>query len=114
MGTGRAMTSSPEHDPDDLAQIRELTQQAIDATSTAYTHDAGINVEKRLRSELSTRGLEVDDDEWVAEAAHTIRSGHHVVLDTTDPGVGDESAADEEGTAREARPGSLGGDNGGG
>lgn len=90
-----AMTG-PEFDPETAQQVRAVTQQAVDATSTAYTEDASTDVEQRLRREMSDRGLDVDDEEWIAEVGQRIRSGHGVVFD--DPNL----------------PGSLGGDNGGG
>ena len=79
---------------DDQRQVEAATQDAVDNVSTAYTRDAGIDVEDRLRGEMASRGLEVRD-EWCAEVARGIRSGHH--LRFTSPGA----------------PGSLGGDNGG-
>jgi len=60
------------------------TQEAVDATSTAYTEDASVDVDARLREEMAKRGMEVDDDAWVADVAHRIRSGHHISFD--DPG----------------------------
>lgn len=89
-------TTGPEFDPDTVQHVRAVTQEAVDATSTAYTEDASTDVEERLRQEMSGRGLDVDDDEWLAEVGERIRSGHGVVFDDPD------------------RPGSLGGDNGGG
>ncbi|HEY0891223.1 MAG TPA: hypothetical protein VGE38_16600 [Nocardioides sp.] len=80
------------------AQLRALSHEAIDATSTAYTEDAAVDVEQRLVAELADRGIEVDDDEWVRQVARAIRSGHGVQLDPPPP----------------TAPGSLGGDNGGG
>ena len=76
------------------SEQRTAAQQAVDAASTAYTHDASTDVDERLRQELADRGVDAQDD-WVAEVAHRLRSGHGVVLDPT-------------------LPGSLGGDNGGG
>ena len=68
-------------DPETTRQVQSATQAAVDATATAYTDDASVDVDKRLRSELSQRGLDVDDDAWLAEVAHRVRSGHHVVFD---------------------------------
>ena len=68
-------------DPETTRQVQSATQAAVDATATAYTDDAGVDVDQRLRLELSQRGLDVDDDAWLAEVAHRVRSGHHVVFD---------------------------------
>jgi hypothetical protein len=68
-------------DPETTRQVQSATQAAVDATATAYTDDASVDVDMRLRSELSQRGLDVDDDHWLAEVAHRVRSGHHVVFD---------------------------------
>ena len=59
-------------------QLRATVQDAVDATATDYTEDASIDVEDTVRRELAQRGLGIDDDEWVAELAHHIRSGHPV------------------------------------
>ena len=59
---------------------QEATQEAVDATSTAYADDAHLDVEARFRSEMETRGYTVTDDEWVSELAHNIRSGHPVIV----------------------------------
>ena len=88
--------SGPEYDASTAHQVQTAAQEAVTATETAYTSDVSLDVAERLRTELSERGLEVDDDAWIAEVAHQIRSGHHIVLD--DPN----------------RPGSVGGDHGGG
>lgn len=85
------MTSGPI----DESQLRATTQQAVDATATAYTQDASIDVEDHLRREMAQAGMPLDDDGWVREVAQAIRSGHHV-----------QFAAPED-------PGSMGGDNGG-
>ena len=66
---------------DESRRVQVAVQQAVNATATAYTEDAGLEVEGRLADELASRGVELDDDEWLSEAAHQIRSGHHVVVD---------------------------------
>lgn len=82
-------------------ETRAVVQEAVDATSTAYTEDASIDVAARLRQEIDDRGFEIDDTAWLEEVAHAIRSGHGVTVDATEG-------------SDETRPGSLGGDNGGG
>ncbi|WP_435768864.1 hypothetical protein [Nocardioides sp. SYSU DS0651] len=76
-------TADPHFDPDfgpdfDPEAVRAATQAAVDATATMYTTDAGLDVEQRLRIEMQDRGLDVDDDDWVAEVARRVRSGHDV------------------------------------
>lgn len=90
--------------------LRALLQDAIEATSTAYTDDATTDVEQRLLAELRDHGVELDDDDWVGEVARAIRSGHGVQLDETAPTGADDDPSADPSTA----PGSLGGDNGGG
>ncbi|WGL51014.1 hypothetical protein P5P86_13690 [Nocardioides sp. BP30] len=60
------------------ADIAAAVQQAIDATATAYTDDARIDVEERLRGELRERGLKASDEAAIEELARDVRSGHHV------------------------------------
>ncbi len=92
-------------EPTDEAQLRAATQRAVDATATAYTEDASIDVEDTLRREMAQSGMALDDDAWVREVAQAVRSGHRVSFDDAQDG----RPADEEPTG----PGSLGGDNGG-
>jgi hypothetical protein len=62
------------------APAAEVAQSAVDATETAYANDSGIDVERRLGEELSSRGLRASNGEWLGEAARRIRSGHHVTV----------------------------------
>ena len=80
MGTPPGMDEYP--DPDVL-------QEAIDATATAYTGDARIDVEQHLRRELDSRGADPRDD-WVAATATEIRSGYHVSVGRPDGSVRSE------------------------
>jgi hypothetical protein len=66
-----------------LDRVRVLTEEAVDVTSTAYTEDAGLDVDARLREEMTGRGLPAEDG-WIAHVAQAIRSGHHLSFD--DPG----------------------------
>ncbi|MDN4172671.1 hypothetical protein QWY28_06945 [Nocardioides sp. SOB77] len=89
----------------DEAEVRAATQRAVDATATAYTADADIDVEDTLRREMAQAGMALDDDAWVREVAQAVRSGHPISFAE----VGGDAPADVEPTT----PGSLGGDNGG-
>jgi hypothetical protein len=65
------------------APVEDVAQEAIDATTTAYTNDAGIDVEDHLRAQLSSRGLTATG-ETIAEIARDIRSGHGVAVGESD------------------------------
>ena len=75
-GYDAAMTQDPEP-----TEVAEVVQAAVDSTATAYTRDAGLDVEERLRSELAGRGVDLDDEAWLAEAASGIRAGHSLRID---------------------------------
>ena len=65
-------------DPHDLAVA---VQGAVD-TVTRLHHEREItDLGALLRQELSRRGVDVDDEEWLAEAVGHIRDGHPVVVD---------------------------------
>jgi hypothetical protein len=69
------MEAEREHE-----SLMAATQEAIDATSTAYAEDAHLDVEEHFRREMQKHGLTVADDKWIAELAHNIRSGHPVII----------------------------------
>lgn len=73
-------------DHEEVEAFRRATQQAVDATSSAYTEDASIDIEQRLREEMEKRGVDLDDEQWVVEVARAIRSGHGVTFDREPPG----------------------------
>ena len=62
------------------APVRDVVQEAIDATATRYTRTPGIDVEQTLREQLHGRGVRATDDAAVGQIAHAIRSGHEVQL----------------------------------
>jgi hypothetical protein len=70
--------ADPDFDGEVDGDVAAVAQQAVEATATAYTEDAGVDVEERLRAELRSRGVAVVDAGSIAELAHGIRSGHHV------------------------------------
>ena len=69
-----------ESEPD-ATEVAEVVQAAVDSTAAAYANDAGLDVEERLRSELVGRGVDLDDEGSLAEAATGIRSGHSLRID---------------------------------
>src|SRR3954453_12035711 len=66
------------------APIEDVAQEAIDATATAYTTDAAIDVDEQLRVQLHARGVVAGDEERIRELAHRILSGHHVSVGRPD------------------------------
>ena len=70
----------PELEIDTARHLQALTQAAVDDTATAYTEDADLDVEAHFREEMEKHGITVADDEWVADLAVNIRSGHPVVV----------------------------------
>ncbi len=69
------------------APVRDVVQEAIDATATNYTRSPEIDVEETLREHLRGRGVRATDDAAVEELAHAIRSGHEVQLGEHDGSV---------------------------
>lgn len=69
------------------APIEDVAQEAIDATASAYTNDARIDVDEQLRVQLHARGIAASDDASIAELAHGIRSGHHVSVGRPDGSI---------------------------
>jgi hypothetical protein len=69
------------------APIEDVAQEAIDATASAYTSDAGIDVDEQLRVQLRARGIAAVDDATIGELAHRIRSGHRVSIGQPDGSV---------------------------
>ena len=60
----------------DQEGLMAATQDAIDATSTAYAEDAHLDVEKYFRQQMERHGLAVTDDDWVrgARPQHQVRA----------------------------------------
>jgi hypothetical protein len=77
----------PEVDGELGARVEDVAQEAIDATATTYTNDAGIDVDEFLRVQLSSRGIRAVNEEWLAETAHQIRSGHEIRVGEPDGSV---------------------------
>jgi hypothetical protein len=69
------------------APVRDVVQEAIDATATRYTRTPEIDVEETLREQLHGRGVRATDEGAVQEIAHAIRSGHEVALGEHDGSV---------------------------
>ncbi|MCW2813408.1 MAG: hypothetical protein JWN84_863 [Nocardioides sp.] len=69
------------------ARFEDVVQEAVDATSTAYTNDAGIDVEDFLRGQLSSRGVADLAEPRVGGLVAAIRSGHGVELGEHDGSV---------------------------
>jgi hypothetical protein len=62
----------------------DRVSEAVDATASAYTQDAGLDVRKRLVDELERRGIIHHDAVWVDELVDAVRAGHSREV-TADP-----------------------------
>lgn len=72
-------------------RVIELIQAAVDETMQAYTDEADLDVEQRLRSALEQRGVDPTSDEWLADQSDLIRARRP--LRTVGPtSEGDDSA----------------------
>ena len=69
------------------ARVRDVVQEAIDATATIYTRSPEVDVDQTLREQLRGRGVQATDDASVEEVAHAIRSGHEVKLGEHDGSI---------------------------
>jgi hypothetical protein len=87
----------------DKSYLLTSAQEAVDATASAYTKDASVDVDDRLVAELDARSVWPEVGTSVVPAlAHYIRSGHpvslhldadgHVALDSV-PGAADETGS---------------------
>jgi hypothetical protein len=76
----------PEVDGELGPRAEDVAQEAIDATATAYTDNAEIDVDEQLRIQLSSRGIRAVNEEWLSETAREIRSGHHTRVADQDAG----------------------------
>lgn len=68
-------------------RLEDVVQEAVDATATAYTNDAGTDVEDFLRGQLSSRGVADLAEPRVRELATAIRSGHTVRVGEPDGSI---------------------------
>lgn len=66
------------------APVEDVAQEAVDATTTAYANDAGIDVERHLQQQLASRGLRAGDGALISQLATEIRSGHRVAVGRPD------------------------------
>jgi hypothetical protein len=87
--------------------LQEVVQAAIDSTTQVYREHGIDDVEDRLRSELSDRGVDINDHAWLNEAAGMIRAGLPVVVaDSEDPDHGSGgSSGGHRGTQTRQQPG---------
>ena len=70
------------------APVEDVAQEAIDATATTYTNDAGIDVAAHLQTQLESRGLRTADEGDLAAIAAQIREGHSPHLGRHDGSLG--------------------------
>ncbi len=70
----------PDADPGP-DQVAAAVQQAVDAVTRQHVAHPAEDLVGLLRAELARRGVDVDDEAWLAEAAGHIARGHPVVVD---------------------------------
>jgi len=90
-GYGRLVTLETGPGSENHEESPNPVQGAVDATAAAYREHNIDDVMDRLRSELSNRGAEIDDDAWLSEVAGMIRAGLPLVVgESEDPRPGPE------------------------
>jgi hypothetical protein len=62
-------------------QVAAAVQQAVDAVTRRHVHHPADDLVDLLRAELVRRGVDIDDEAWLTEAAGHIAHGHPVVVD---------------------------------
>ena len=65
-------------------ELAVAVQGAVDAVTRLHHQQEVTDLASLLRQELSRRGVDVDDEEWLDEAVGHIRDGHPVVVDEAD------------------------------
>jgi hypothetical protein len=78
------VSSGPDSTPD---RPNSAIQEAIDATAGSYAGDASIDLERNLRAELESRGVDSVDAAWVDDVTERIRQGREVVVGEHDGSV---------------------------
>jgi hypothetical protein len=63
-------------------QLQAVVQEAVDTVTDANCEHSFEGVEDRLRSELSRRGVEINDELWLNEVADMIRAHVPVSVET--------------------------------
>ncbi|WP_432479334.1 hypothetical protein [Nocardioides sp. GXQ0305] len=67
-------------DADDQ-QVAATVQDALDAAGRRHDAEPEADMVGLLREELARRGVDVDDEAWLAEAAGHLAQGRPVVVD---------------------------------
>ena len=62
-------------------QVAAAVQQAVDAATRQHVDHPADDLVDLLRAELVRRGVDIDDEAWLTEAAGHIARGHPVVVD---------------------------------
>ncbi|GAA5116525.1 hypothetical protein GCM10023339_25360 [Alloalcanivorax gelatiniphagus] len=69
------------------APVRDVAQEAVDATTVLWSRSSGIDVEQSLHAELRSRGLRSVDDVTMRTLADEIRAGREVRLGRHDGSI---------------------------
>ena len=84
---------NPNFESEAANLVLRATQEAVDVTARVHHEGGEPNVEGRLQSELTKRGINITDEEWLTGLAAQIRENKVVIV--TDPnGIG--AAVEEE------------------
>jgi hypothetical protein len=78
-----AFKMNPNFESEAASLVRRATQDAVDVTARVHHEGVEPNVEGRLRSELTKRGINITDEEWLKGLATQIRESKVVIV--TDP-----------------------------
>jgi hypothetical protein len=78
----------PNPRPDDETDVpKARLQEAIDAAAHACAGDASLDVERTLRTELASRGIDTIDDAWISGVVENLRQGREVEVGEHDGSV---------------------------
>jgi hypothetical protein len=69
------------------APLRDVVQEAVDATVTRYARTPDVDVEQSLREQLEGRGVRATEDGVIEEIGTRIRSGHEVRIGAHDGSI---------------------------
>ena len=60
----------------DHKEPRDRVAEAVDATASAYTQDAGLDIRGRLMEELERRDVRHERAAWLDKLVDAVRAGH--------------------------------------
>jgi hypothetical protein len=69
------------------APVRDVVQEAVDATVTRYARTPDVDVEQSLREQLHGRGVRATEDRVIEEIGARIRAGREVRIGDHDGSI---------------------------